>query len=464
MTTKQNSTYIFNVDQVLKLFFDKKGHILIDENCDSEIVEFFDKKKTIPNMFKLVKSDKTCPYCGSKLHVHDTVEFELNNSILMLKTVYKCSNSECNKTVRPTWDEHMDSNSNYTNYLLDKSLELGLICNISYEKQSEVIELFTDVRIPRNKLYNHAKKNHPEFVEKENEIINKAIKEQKIKFSKVLDYDEQFVLTNDGWKYKLMAMDPVSKFIYDFQIVDPLEFEVETVVNFLKPIVKENKIKYLSGDGSKVNEKAVEELNLKFKLCAFHKMANLMDIIRGPIRGLIRKERSYISNIEKNDVKIDKIKELRRGKGKPKENDKKDQKLVEDKKKYERENREYRRKIRKINREIQSLIDAKDAVSNCINSKTYSGGINRYNRMIKNIDKYHEKTHSFIINLEKSLDSLLMHTRHKDVPTTNNGIELCHKHTLNGYDKRKYKTVEGISREMDLKRIRWNKRCVLGWV
>ena len=43
-------------------------------------------------------------------------------------------------------------------------------------------------------------------------------------------------------------------------------------------------------------------------------------------------------------------------------------------------------------------------------------------------------------------------------------IELCHKHTLNGYDKRKYKTIDGIKREMDLKRIRWNKRCVLEWV
>ena len=217
------------------------------------------------------------------------------------------------------------------------------------QKLLNCLQMFVFLEIS---LYNHAKKNHPEFVEKENEIINKAIKEQKIKFNKVLDYDEQFVLTNDGWKYKLMAMDPVSKFIYDFQIVDPLEFDVETVVNFLKPIVKENKIKYLSGDGSKVNIQAAEELNLKFKLCGFHKMANLMDIIRGLIRGLIRKERSHISNIEKNDVKIDKIKELRRGKGKPKENDKKDKKLVDDKKKYERGNREYRRKIRKINREI----------------------------------------------------------------------------------------------------------------
>jgi len=45
-----------------------------------------------------------------------------------------------------------------------------------------------------------------------------------------------------------------------------------------------------------------------------------------------------------------------------------------------------------------------------------------------------------------------MHTKHKDIPTTNNGIELCYRHTLNGYDKRKYKTVSGIEMEMNLKK------------
>lgn len=464
MIKKENSTYLFSVDQVLKLFLDKNGHILVDENCNPDLIEYFDKNKTIPNMFKLVKLDKECPNCKSKLHVHDTVEFELDNSILMLKTVYKCSDEKCNCTVRPKWENHIECNSNYTNDLLDKSLQLGLICNVSYEKQSEIIKLFTGVSIPRNKLYDYAKKNHAEFVEKENEIVDGAIKSQKIKFSEVLDYDEQYVLTNDGWKYKLMALDPVSKYIYDFKIVDPDEFNLECVVNFLKPIVEENDIEILSADGARVNEKAAKELNLEFSLCGFHKMSNLMDIIRGPIRGLIRKTKSLDRKIEDNLIKISEIKELRKGMGKPKKEDSKGKKLVEDRKKYERKNREHRSKIRECNDELKSLIDAKDAVSLCIGSKTYSGGINRYNRMIENIDKFHQKTHSFIINLDKSLDSLLMHTKHKDVPTTNNGIELCHKHTLNGYDKRKYKTVEGIEREMDLKRIRWNKRCVLVWV
>ena len=464
MKTKENSTCLHSVDQVLKLFADKNGHILVDENCDPELIEYFNKHKTIPNMFKLVKSDRICPDCESKLHIHDTVEFELNNSILMLKTVYKCSDKKCKCTIRPKWENHINSNCNYTNDLLDKSLQLGLICNVSYEKQSEIIKLFTGIHIPRNKLYNHAKNNNAEFIKKENKIIDNAIKEQKIKFSKVLDYDEQYVLTNNGWMFKLMALDPVSKYIYDFKIVDPLDFDLECVVKFLKPIVEANKINTLSADGAKINEKAAAKLNLQFDLCGFHKMSNLMDIIRGPIRRLIRKTKSLERKIEENDIKIEEIKELRKGMGKPKKDDKKANKLVDAKKNYERENREYRSEIRACNKEIKSLIDAKDAVSACIGSKTYNGGINRYNRMINNMDKYHEKTHSFIINLEKSLDSLLMHTKHKDIPTTNNGIELCHKHTLNGYDKRKYKTVEGIEREMNLKRIRWNKRCVLGWV
>ena len=80
-----------------------------------------------------------------------------------------------------------------------------------------------------------------------------------------------------------------------------------------------------------------------------------------------------------------------------------------------------------------------------------------------NLSKFHEKTHSRIKNMKPHLDSLLMHTKYKDAPTTNNDIELAHRHTMDGRQKRKYKTKEGIEREMELKRIMWNRRCVLGW-
>ena len=110
-------------------------------------------------------------------------------------------------------------------------------------------------------------------------------------------------------------------------------------------------------------------------------MSNLMDIIRGPIRGLIRKTKSLGRKIEDNLIKISEIKELRRGMGKPKKDDTKGKKLVDNRKEYERDNSQHRAEIRTCNEELKSLIDVKNAVSLCIGSKTYSGGINRYNRM-----------------------------------------------------------------------------------
>ena len=66
---------------------------------------------------------------------------------------------------------------------------------ILLKKKGEIIKLFTGVKIPRNTLYEYAKVNHDAFVEKHNKIIEEAIKNQKIKFSEVLSYDEQYVLT-----------------------------------------------------------------------------------------------------------------------------------------------------------------------------------------------------------------------------------------------------------------------------
>ena len=133
--------------------------------------------KTIPNMFKLVKSDKKMPNCEFKVYIHDTVEFELDNSILMLSVVMKSAIVRLGQ-----WDNHIECNCNYTNDLFDKSLQLSLIYNISHEKQSKIIKLFTRVSISRNKLYYHAKKNHGEFIKNENEIVDNIIKNQKIEF------------------------------------------------------------------------------------------------------------------------------------------------------------------------------------------------------------------------------------------------------------------------------------------
>ena len=48
-----------------------------------------------------------------------------------------------------TWDEYIEPDCNYTKSMMEISLELSLIENISYEKQSEIIKLFTGIDITR---------------------------------------------------------------------------------------------------------------------------------------------------------------------------------------------------------------------------------------------------------------------------------------------------------------------------
>ena len=134
MIKNKNPTIISSADELFKSFCDEKGDILVDENCDPDLIQVLNEYKTVDNEFKLVKSDLICSYCGSKLYVHDVYDFMLNNSLYMLKNVYKCSNEDCGCYVCPNWDEYISPNCNYSNSIMEISLELSLIANISYKK------------------------------------------------------------------------------------------------------------------------------------------------------------------------------------------------------------------------------------------------------------------------------------------------------------------------------------------
>ena len=126
---------------------------------------------------------------------------------------------------------------------------------------------------------NMQKNNFEDFVSKHNNIIEKAIKDQKIEFSNVVCYDEQYVLENNEWVYKMMALDPRTKYIYSFKVVRKEDFNLETIVKFLKSIVEEHNIKVMFSDSAIINKKVAKELNLELDLCYFHEMANFMKLI-----------------------------------------------------------------------------------------------------------------------------------------------------------------------------------------
>ncbi len=89
-----------------------------------------------------------------------------------------------------------------------------------------------------------------------------------------------------------------------------------------------------------------------------------------------------------------------------------------------------------------------------LKSKSKQTGYNRYKRLLAKEKQIPDNILKFIKDLEKDLDKLLLHTTDKDIPTTNNIIELLFLTTLNYHNKRKYRTTTGITNEIRLKTIR----------
>ena len=284
--------------------------------------------------------------------------------------------------------------------------------------------------------------------------------EHKIEFSKVMNFDEQYVRVMGEWVYKLTALEPNTGHVFDFCIATHEEFNAKFVYKFLKPLVDKFEIETIVTDGAKMYPTIMKKLGVEHKLCNFHKMQNLLKRMFDKLINFNRKIKKLEDEIEENKTRINEIIELRQGKSgrAPAE----EQAIVDEKNELLRLNRQKRAEIREINEKLDSYVYTKERVSMILKSKAMPTADNRYNDLLENIERVPEELRAFVRNIEKDKESLLMHTNSKDIPTTNNNIELYHLTTLNRRDKRKYKTIEGVLEETLLKTFRWEKRVVLG--
>ena len=92
----------------------------------------------------------------------------------------------------------------------------------------------------RETLYRFHKNNSKEYLDKEEKKQEKEAKEKNIEFSNIISYDEQYLFVNGVLTYRLTAIDPVTRWVHSNQIVKKEEFNLETIKNFLKPIIEKN--------------------------------------------------------------------------------------------------------------------------------------------------------------------------------------------------------------------------------
>ena len=104
---------------------------------------------------------------------------------------YKCSNPKCGHVITPKWNLFIEAGCNYTNAVKEYALELGLICNISYEKMAEIIYWAHGVKISRETFVQILeKKISMDLFLKIRKQLSEIYEEHEIEFSKVMDFDE----------------------------------------------------------------------------------------------------------------------------------------------------------------------------------------------------------------------------------------------------------------------------------
>lgn len=164
--------------QILKSFLNPKGFIEFTNDVDPEFIQKMDQGKTIPNPFLIVLKDETCPKCGAKLNKNGNVKFNLNNTLLIFKKQYSCSNKECNYSFRTPRDKYVELNCNYTNKIKEYCSNISSIERLSYQKEAERIKIEKNVEIRRETLFKFHKEKSQEDLRKKEKTQEKELKEK----------------------------------------------------------------------------------------------------------------------------------------------------------------------------------------------------------------------------------------------------------------------------------------------
>ena len=130
-------------------------------------------------------------------------------------------------------------------------------------------------------------------------------------------------------------------------------------------------------------------------------------------------------------------------------------------KKLENENKKLRKERKNKKKDLNELLATNERIENIYNAKDTKASTKRFNTL-NNRRKFLDKNScGFLENLDKKFDRTITFYEDPLIPRTNNGIERYFGITLPSYIKRKYRTIDGLTRWLKLQKIRWVRRNVL---
>ena len=195
----------------------------------------------------------------------------------------------------------------YSYFLRDLVMNLATIEHISYQKMSEIVELFTGIEVSRQRIFDIIERNFDSFYNECFDEINKQIKELGINPGEVVHYDEEFIWINHQPHVRLTIINALNRVVIADNIIPRDSFNTEYIKLFLKTSLKDYPIRYIVTDGDVRYPKIISELGYIQQRCTFHLMKNLMDSLSPRHLSLRRKIKALDKKIPLKEKELEEL-------------------------------------------------------------------------------------------------------------------------------------------------------------
>ena len=163
MSPKTNSPILFNTEKIFKTFF-STGECLIDIDFPMFLLYFLDSIARDDNKIILINSNQENNLFDEGFICNGTTKICLDNinHIYIQKYIKKVDDYYITETTN--LDSFINENCKYSNFLADLIVKIMSIEQISYEKISEIIEVFLNVKINRKRVYDLFNRKIDEYI------------------------------------------------------------------------------------------------------------------------------------------------------------------------------------------------------------------------------------------------------------------------------------------------------------
>ena len=461
MQLKTTPPVLFNAEEVYNFFFSEPV-CRISLDFPMPLLYFLDSIAQKDDKIILINVNQENNLFDEEFVCNGTKPIELDNLSHVYVHKYKKEWEKHTITETTDLDHVVDENCKFSNFLAELIVQIASIEQISYEKISEIINLFFGINIPRQRVHDLFNKKIDEYTSMSIQELQEEILNGNIEFSGIVHYDEEYLWIKHQPYVRLTLLDAKNKLIIEDTVIPRYNFTKDYIKLFLEASLENLEVKTIVTDGYHAYSGIIEELEFNHQRCSFHSMKNLMDDLVKKHNGLNRKIKTLNKEIPKLENQIKEIEEKYKGqKGRTRKDDtqrKNDNAKKKKLKKELSEKKALRKKYKKILEEDDKLVKK---ISLIFKSKTYKTAKKRFFKLYRKLEELPEEIQKYLKRLSKYLEKAIQHTINKKIPSTNNLIECFYRTTLPGKVKKTFKTYKGLLNRITLNNIRWIRRCAL---